>query len=109
MIARVWHGWTTPAQADTYEALLKGEIFPGILAKRVPGFLRIELFRRELDEQTEFMTVMWFDSQAAVTAFVGEDHGKAYVPDSARQVLARFDTRAVHYEVREVRDAMPPG
>lgn len=108
MIARVWHGWTTPAQADTYEALLKGEIFPGILAKRIPGFLRIELFRRELDGQAEFMTVMWFASQAAVTAFVGEDHDEVYVPASARQVLARFDARAAHYEVREGRDAMPP-
>ena len=108
MIARMWHGWTTPAQADTYEALLKGEIFPGILTKRIPGFLRIELFRRELDGQAEFMTVMWFASQAAVTAFVGEDHGEAYVPASARQVLARFDARAAHYEVREGRDSMPP-
>ena len=108
MIARVWHGWTTSAQADTYEALLKGEIFPGILAKRIPGFLRIELFRRELDGgETEFMTVMWFASQDAVTAFVREDHGVAYVPASARQVLARFDARAVHYEVREGRKAPP--
>ena len=38
MIARVWHGWTTPENADTYEALLKSEIFPGIFAKNVPGF-----------------------------------------------------------------------
>ena len=105
MIARVWHGWTLPAQADIYEALLKGEIFPGILAKRIPGFLRIELFRRELDEQTEFMTVMWFASQAAVTAFVGENHDEAYVPATARQVLARFDPRSAHYEVRERRHA----
>jgi len=59
MIARTWHGWTMPAQADIYEALLKSEIFPSILAKRIPGFLRIELFRRELNRQTEFMTVMW--------------------------------------------------
>ncbi len=104
MIARVWHGWTTRAQADVYEALLREEIFPGILAKQVPGFLRIELLRRDLDQEVEFMTVMWFASQDThhtVTAFVGEDHGAAYVLASARRVLARFDERAVHYEVRE--------
>jgi heme-degrading monooxygenase HmoA len=100
MIARVWRGWTTQALADTYEGLLRTEIFPGILAKQIPGFLRIELFRRELGHETEFMTVMWFTSQAAVTAFVGEDHDVAYVPASARRVLARFDERAAHYEVR---------
>ncbi len=101
MIARVWHGWTTRAQADVYEALLREEIFPGILAKQVPGFLRIELLRRDLDQEVEFMTVMWFASQDAVTAFVGEDHGAVYVLASARRVLARFDERAVHYEARE--------
>ena len=88
MIARVWHGWTTPALADTYEGLLKGEIFPGIPAKRISGFLRIELFRRELDGETEFMTLMWFVSQEAVTAFVGEDYGAAYVPESAARPQA---------------------
>lgn len=105
MIARVWRGWTAPAQADSYEALLRGEIVPGILAKHLPGFLRTELFRRELDGETEFMTVMWFASEDAVTAFVGEDHGAAYVPASARRVLAHFDARAAHYAVREIREA----
>ena len=101
MIARVWHGWTTPANADAYEELLKGEIFPGILAKRIEGFARIELFRRELAWEVEFMTVMWFASQEAITAFAGPDHELAYVPASARRVLARFDQRAAHYEVRD--------
>jgi len=30
MIARIWHGWTTPGKADQYESLLKEEIFVGI-------------------------------------------------------------------------------
>ena len=108
MIARVWHGWTTPEAADGYEALLKATIFPGIAAKAIAGFLRIELFRRPLEHEVEFMTVMWFTSQEAVTAFVGGDHGAAYVPASARAVLTRFDERAVHYEVRDQRGGTPP-
>ncbi|MBV9747242.1 MAG: antibiotic biosynthesis monooxygenase [Acetobacteraceae bacterium] len=105
MIARLWHGWTGHEQADAYETLLKTEIFPGILAKRIPGFLHIDLLRRELESETEFVTIMWFTSQEAVTAFVGEDHGAAYVPASARRVLARFDERSAHYDVRAGRDA----
>ena len=27
MISRIWHGWTTPENANTYENLLKEEIF----------------------------------------------------------------------------------
>ncbi|HET8727679.1 MAG TPA: antibiotic biosynthesis monooxygenase [Alphaproteobacteria bacterium] len=103
MIGRVWHGWTTPANADVYEGLLKSKIFPGILAKNVKGFERIELFRRDLGDEVEFMTVMWFASWEAVKAFAGEDHETAYVPASARAVLARFDERSQHYEIRERR------
>ncbi|XXX81405.1 hypothetical protein WMF30_21850 [Sorangium sp. So ce134] len=103
MIRRIWHGWTTPENADIYEALLKMEIFPGILAKQVRGFRRIELLRRPLGDEVEFITIMWFDSIEAVKAFAGEDHETAYVPAKARQVLARFDARSQHYELRETR------
>ena len=105
MIARLWHGWTSHEQADAYETLLKTEIFPGIFAKRILGFVHIDLLRRELDQETEFVTIMWFTSREAVTAFVGDDHGVAYVPASARRVLARFDERSAHYEIRTRRDA----
>ena len=104
MISRVWQGWTEPAKADAYEALLKTEIFPGILARKVAGFRRIELFRRPAGDEVEFMTVMWFDSLDAVKSFAGEDHETAYVPAKARAVLKRYDTRSRHYEIREQRE-----
>jgi heme-degrading monooxygenase HmoA len=102
-ISRVWHGWTTPANADAYEALLREEIFPGILSRAIAGFERIELFRHDGEGETEFVTVMWFASLAAVKAFAGEDHEAAVVPAKARAVLARFDARSRHYEVRDSR------
>jgi hypothetical protein len=36
-----------------------------------------------------------------VKAFAGDDYETAYVPAEARAVLARFDDRSQHYEVRE--------
>jgi heme-degrading monooxygenase HmoA len=101
MIARVWHGWTTTQNAAAYEGLLREQVFPGIAAKGVAGYRRIQLLRRELDGEVEFTTIMWFDSLDAVRQFVGEDHERAYVPAAARAVLARFDERSQHYEVRE--------
>ena len=44
---------------------------------------------------------MSFDSWDAVKRFSGEDYGRAYVPPKAREVLARFDERSQHYEIRE--------
>ena len=102
MIGRIWHGWTTLENADKYEKLLKEEIFPGIAAKNVTGYKEIQLFRRPIDNnEVEFLTIMWFDSWEAVKAFAGKDYEHAYVPPKAREVLARFDERSQHYEIKE--------
>jgi heme-degrading monooxygenase HmoA len=100
MICRVWHGWTSKANADTYEALLKSEIFTGIQKREIPGYRGIQLLRRTTGEEVEFVTVMWFDQLEAVRIFAGEDYEAAVVPASARKVLAHFDARSQHYEVK---------
>ena len=99
MICRLWRGWTTPANADAYERIVRGEVIPGIEAMGVPGFRHIDLMKRDLGEEVEFQTLMWFDDLAAIKAFIGEDFAVSHVPASARAVLARFDERAAHYEV----------
>lgn len=102
MVARIWHGWTTPANADAYERLPKEEIFPDIARKGVSGYRGIDLCRRSLPSgEVEFVTIMWFDSLDSVKHFAGEDHEKAHVPPKAREVLARFDHRSQHYEILE--------
>ena len=78
-----------------------GEIFPGIASKGVGGYRGIQLSRRSLESEVEFITIMWFESWDAVRQFAGEDYEKAYVPAKAREVLARFDERSQHYEIRE--------
>jgi heme-degrading monooxygenase HmoA len=103
MIGRIWHGWTTPGNADKYETLLKEEIFVGIQERHLPGFKSIQLFRRKVGDEVEFMTMMVFDSLEAVRTFAGEDYEAAYVPEKARAVLSHFDARAQHYEIRAER------
>lgn len=98
MITRIWHGWTTPDYAAAYEQLLRTEIFPGIAARRVPGYRGLSLLRRDHEDEVEFVTIMWFDSLAAVRAFAGEDYTVAVVPPQARALLARFDAHSAHYE-----------
>ena len=117
MIGRVWHGWTTHANADAYEQLLRNEIFVGIGSRAIPGYLGIELLRRDVpdtpsatdpDAQVEFVTLMWFDSLDAVRAFAGPEYERAVVPPEARALLHRFDNRSAHYEVRVPRTAPTP-
>ena len=99
MICRVWRGWTTPQNADSYQRIVHSEVIPGIEARQIPGFLHIDLMRRDQGFEVEFQTLMWFDNLEAIKAFVGDDYSVSHVPDAARAVLKRFDERAAHYEV----------
>ena len=103
MICRVWRGWTTKANAEAYEGIVRGEVIPGIEARRIPGFRAIDLIRRERDQDVEFMTLMWFDTLDAVKDFMGKDYEAAHVPAQAQAVLADFDRRSAHYVVLDRR------
>jgi heme-degrading monooxygenase HmoA len=97
MIARHWRGWTTTDQADAYETLLRTTIFPKI--QRITGAHGGYVLRRDTDDGVEFVTVTLFDSMAAIHQFAGADADIAVVPPEARQLLTRFDDRAVHYDI----------
>jgi heme-degrading monooxygenase HmoA len=96
MISRIWHGWTTPENADAYQAFLETEMFPSI--HEVAGFLGAMLLRRDLGGEVEFVTVTRFESLDAVRAFAGEDYERAVVRPQAERLLERFDERSAHYE-----------
>ena len=103
MICRLWRGWTTPANAAAYEAIVRSEVIPGIEARQIPGFRHIDLMRRDLGDEVEFQTLMWFDDLDSIRAFVGEDYAVSHVPPAAQAVLARYDRRAAHFEVLDRR------
>jgi len=104
MICRLWRGWTSPENADDYERIVRGEVIPGIEGRKIPGFRHIDLMRRDLDDEIEFQTLMWFDDLAAIKAFMGEDYSLSHVPPEARAVLNSFDDRAAHFEVIDQRE-----
>ena len=99
MIKRIWHGWTTPENAENYQSLLTTTIIPMIEEKHMPGYVGIELLRRENEGEVEFITIMKFESLESVKDFVGDDYEVAHVPEMARAVLNRWDERSQHYKV----------
>lgn len=98
-IKRIWHGWTTPENADAYWGVLSGDVIPGIEAKSIQGYRGMEVLRRDRGSEVEFVTIMTFDSLESVIEFQGEDYARCYVPDVAKAVLERWDERAAHFEV----------
>jgi hypothetical protein len=108
MICRLWHGWTVPENADTYEKLIRETIFPGIRARNIPGLEQMELLRSEPaadpatgEREVTFITLLYFTGWNAVAEFAGpaEPTG-AVVPPAARAVLKRFDAHSAHFEIK---------
>jgi heme-degrading monooxygenase HmoA len=97
MIARVWHGRTSPADAGTYESMLRSTILPGI--HRVAGYEGAFLLRRDAGSEVEFVTITMFRSMEAVRAFAGPDYEKPVIHPEAERLLTRYDERSIHYEV----------
>jgi heme-degrading monooxygenase HmoA len=103
MIGRVWHGWTTHANAEAFEAHMRNEEWPAIFARNIKGLRDIECLRLVRPGHTEFKTVMRFDSLDAVREFAGEDYAKAVLMPRAIELLRRYDARVEHFEIRDIR------
>jgi antibiotic biosynthesis monooxygenase (ABM) superfamily enzyme len=102
MIARIWHGWTKKADANTYEKMLRDEIFPSIAARRIQGYHGAELFIREDGHEMEFITLLRFDSMDAVKEFAGPDEDKPVIYPGVEKLLTRME-QARHYRVAVAR------
>lgn len=102
MITRIWHGYTSNENADAYEQLLKTKIFPYIAAKGVAGYREIQLLKRTLQDEVEFITIMWFNTLEDIIAFAGKDYETAVVLPEAEALLSRFDAKSQHYQLAEL-------
>src|SRR4051812_28427275 len=94
MIARIWHGWTKPENADAYESHLVPELLPGLSAKK--GFQRSHLLRRAVGDEVEFIPIILFDSLDGGRALAGEDYGRAIIPADRLPLFTRYDSKAAH-------------
>jgi hypothetical protein len=100
VVCRMWRGWTTPANADRYDLYLKDELFPRLqheLAKL--GYRGFHVLRRNEGEEIGFVTMVWFDSLAAVRSFAGENYETPVISQKARSILSRYDAKVAHYEL----------
>jgi len=98
MIARIWRGWTKPADARVYENMLRSEIFPSIAARKISGYHGAELFIREDGNEMEFVTLLRFDSMEGVKEFAGADETRPVIYPGVEQLLTRME-RSQHYRI----------
>jgi antibiotic biosynthesis monooxygenase (ABM) superfamily enzyme len=96
MITRHWRGWTVVADADDYEHFLLSELFPSM--RTISGFLGADVLRRQEGDEVAFITLSRFRSIDDVRAFAGDALDVAVIEPRAAELLAHFDSRAVHYD-----------
>ncbi len=100
MVARIWHGFTTPEQAAHYEKMLKPELLPGV--SKIKGYRGSFLLKHPSANEVEFVTIMLFDSIEDIQAVAGEHYDLAIIPENRRRYLTRYDERVVHFEVASI-------
>ena len=102
-------GWTTLANADKYENLLKTKVLPSIQQNSGKGLIGVDVLkrRRNIDDDTvEFMTTLWFQNMDAIRAwysksgevFTNKDYQAAHIPYEARRLLKKWDEYSIHYD-----------
>jgi len=98
MIVRIWRGQAaTGVDADAYFKHVTGTVFPAL--RDLAGHKDAWLLRREVDRQTEFLAITFWDSLDSIRAFSGDDIDTAIVEPEAQAVLSNFDDFARHYEI----------
>jgi antibiotic biosynthesis monooxygenase (ABM) superfamily enzyme len=100
MIARIWHGYTKPENANAYEATLKPELLPGM--SKVPGYRGSFVLRRAAGAEVEFITIMIWDSLDAIRSVAGPKYEAAIIPEDRLKYLSRYDTQSAHYEIASI-------
>ena len=97
MVARVWRGWTSAADADEYAEYL---LATGMKEARETTGNRGAYFLRRIDgDRAEFVTVILWETLEAVRRFAGDEIERAvFFPEDERYLVDR-ELTATHYEV----------
>jgi len=96
-VARQWSGVVKPGRTDQYVRHLQQETLP--VLRSTPEFVSATIMRRDVEGGTEFQVTTYWESVNAIKTFAGEDVTRAVVPPAAQALMARYDERAVHYEI----------
>jgi heme-degrading monooxygenase HmoA len=86
MIARIWRGRTRRAVADEYEAY-NYEVGIKPLIEKALG---VQTFREDRGDETEFMTISYWESVEAMGRFTGSDPTKIHHLDRDAEFLVEL-------------------
>ena len=97
MIARIWRGVTDEADAHAYLKVLHRT---GLQEYRAtPGNRGVVVLRRLADGKAEFVLLTFWESEAAIRSFAGDDISRAvFYPEDDHYLIERGEA-VDHFEV----------
>ena len=87
-IARVWRGRTTRAIADEYEVYNYEAGIKPLIEKAIG----VQTFRDDRTEETEFMTISYWENVEAMSSFTGSDPAKIHHLERDKEFLIELPT-----------------
>jgi heme-degrading monooxygenase HmoA len=97
MLARIWHGITPAAKADTYRDFLNQSGVPDYQA--TPGNQGVYVLRRIEGDVAHFTLISLWDSLEAIKQFAGPEPEKAVYYPEDKEFLLEFEPAVTHHEV----------
>ncbi len=88
-IARIWRGRTSRNRADEYEAYNYEAGIKPLIAKA----MGVQTFREDRADETEFITISYWESIEAMSRLTGGDPTKIHHLDRDRELLIELPER----------------
>jgi hypothetical protein len=85
-IIRIWRGRTRRDRADEYDAYNYEAGIKPLLSKA----LSVQTFREDREDETEFMTISYWESVEAMSRFTGGDPTKVHHLERDREFLVEL-------------------
>jgi heme-degrading monooxygenase HmoA len=97
MIARIWHGKTSPAHYEIYTEFLRENAIPDY--EGTPGFIKLMFLRNIANGEGHFTLITVWKDMEVIKNFAGHDIDKAKYYDEDRDFLLEFEEHVQHFEV----------
>jgi heme-degrading monooxygenase HmoA len=95
-IARVWRGRTRRERADEYE-VYNYEVGIRPLIEKAAG---VQTFREDRADETEFMTISYWESREAMSSFAGDDPTRIHHLERDAEFLIELPKSVQILEIR---------
>jgi heme-degrading monooxygenase HmoA len=95
-IARIWRGRVRPDRADEYEAYNYEAGIKPLIEKA----MAVQTFREDRENETEFVTISYWENVEAMTAFTGGDPNQIHHLDRDAEFLIELPREVQVLQIR---------